>query len=206
MSNPKVSICIPFHDTPNTAFFLSRLLDSIDQQSFKDYEIVLTKQGSMPVNTNAAMGLAEGELIKIMYMDDYFAHPDALANMVKYFPKDGTWLATGCLHQRSGDGMYEDPHSPHIPEYTQDIETGNNRIGSPSVIMLRNEGKLLFDESLSFLLDCDLYKRYYSTYGHPRLLNTYDVIIGIHDGQVSNTMPLSEKNGEFKYMKEKYGN
>lgn len=204
MLKPKVSIAIPYHQTPRTAFFLSRLLNSVAQQTFTDYEIILTNQGSMPVNTNAAMSLAQGEIIKILYMDDYFAHPKALENIVKAFKKDIMWLATGCLHQRTDLVNYEDPHSAHFPEYSEDIETGNNTIGSPSVVSLRNEGKLLFDESLSYLLDCDLYKRYYQTYGDPVLLNDLNVVMGIHDGQVSNIMSEEEKLQEFKYMKEKY--
>lgn len=205
MSNPKISVVIPYHDTVNTAFFLGRLLNSLSEQTFTDYEIVLTKAGRMAENTNAAMKLAKGELIKIMYMDDYFAHPKALEVIVKSFPKDSMWLATGCLHQRIGENNYEDPHSPHLPEYTKDIAKGNNRIGSPSVITLRNKDVLYFDETLSFLLDCDLYKRYYETHGHPRLIDDLNVVIGIHNGQVSNTMSDKEKEEEFNYLANKYG-
>lgn len=206
MSNPKISICIPFHDTSNTAFFLSRLLNSIAQQTFTDYEIVLTKEGSMPVNTNVSMRQAKGEFIKILYMDDYLAHTKALETIVKNFPKDAMWLATGCLHQRSSGSDYEDPHSPHFPVYTHDIEKGNNKIGSPSVITLRNRDVLFFDENLSYMLDCDLYKRYYEKYGHPRLLEDLGVVIGIHEGQVSQTMSDKEKLQEVNYMESKYGN
>jgi hypothetical protein len=158
----------------------------------------------MAENTNAAMRKATGELIKIVYMDDYFAHPKALQKIVTAFTDDTVWLATGCLHQRVSDEYYEDPHSPHLPEYTHDIERGNNKIGSPSIITLRNEGKLYFDESLSFLLDCDLYKRYYQQFGKPKIINDLTMVIGIHDNQVSNTMPQEEKLQEFNYMHDKY--
>lgn len=200
MSNPKVSICIPYHTHLQVAFFLSRLLHSIDQQSFKDYEIILTKDGSMPVNSNAAIKKATGEIVKILYSDDYFAHPDALAKIVAAFDSDTTWLVTGCLHQRIG----ETPHSPHYPEYTQDIHRGNNRLGSPSVLAFRKEKGLLFDEKLSFLLDCDLYRRFYDLYGAPRILNDLNIIIGIGDHQVSNTMADAAKQAEFEYLERKY--
>lgn len=204
MQKPKVSICIPYHQMPMTAFFLSRLFASIHQQSFTDYEIILTHEGKMAENTNAAMKKAQGELIKILYMDDYFAHPLVLERIVEAFPKNGMWLATGCLHQESSADYYEDPHSPHYPSFPDNIETGNNQIGSPSVITLRNKGKLFFDENLSYLLDCDLYKRYHTKYGAPVLSNDLNIVIGIHAGQVSNVMPKDDKVKEFIYMKKKY--
>ncbi len=196
----KVSICIPIHDSPKTAFYLSRLLESVAEQTFEDYELIITKDGSMPVNTNAALNKAKGELLKIMYVDDYFAHPNALQNIVDNFKEEDVWLATGCLHAQDN----ETPHSPHIPEYTQDIHTGNNRLGSPSVITLRNTGHLEFDENLSWLLDCDLYRRYYATFGLPKLLNDLNVVIGLHPDQVSNVMPEQDKLKEFNYLQTKY--
>lgn len=198
---PKISICIPIHDSPKTAFFLSRLLKSVDEQTYTDYELVITKEGSMPVNTNAALSKAKGELLKILYVDDYFAHPQALQTIVDNFKDTDQWLATGCVHKSDTD---EIPHSPHYPEYTQDIHTGNNRLGSPSVITLRNQGHLKFDENLSFLLDCDLYKRYYAKFGPPKLTNDLNVVIGLHAAQVSNTMPSTQKLEEFNYMRQKY--
>lgn len=194
---------MPYHQTPYTAFFLSRLLDSVEKQTFTDYEIILTAEGKMAENTNAAMEKATGEIIKILYMDDYFAHRQSLQRIVDAFTPDTMWLATGCVHQHMDD--YETPHSPHEPEYTDDIETGNNKIGSPSVVSLRNSDLLYFDETLSFLLDCDLYKRYNEKFGPPVLINDLNVVIGIHDNQVSQTMSKAEKLQEFNYMKDKYG-
>lgn len=174
-------------------------------QSFTDYEIVITQEGTMPINTNAGIKKARGELIKIMYLDDYFAHPHALRNIVDNFGTEDKWLVTGCIHQRTSDrDFYEDPHSPHYPVYTQDIHRGNNRIGSPSVLTIRNEGHLLFDERLSWLLDCDLYKRYFDTYGPPNVLNDLNVVIGIHEGQTSVTMAKEEKLQEHHYLDKKY--
>lgn len=199
--NPTVSIVVPIHSgMKNGEFFLWRLTQSIMRQSFKDYEIVIVQQGKMAANTNAGIQKARGELIKILYLDDYFAHDDALKNIVEAFESETQWLATACLHQR-GD---EEPHSPHFPGYTQDIHRGNNRIGSPSVITIRNEGHLLFDENLSFFLDCDLYKRYYEKYGPPTLIEDLNVVIGLGDHQTSNIMQEEEKLKEYSYMMKKY--
>ena len=200
----KVSIVVPIHaGMKNGDFFLWRLTQSIMSQTFKDYEIVIVQEGKMAENTNAGIKKSNGELIKILYLDDYFAHDNALQVIVDNFTSNTQWLATGCLHQRHASGYFETPHSPHLPEYTKDIHGGNNRIGSPSVLTLRNGG-LLFDEYLSFLLDCDLYRRYYDTYGPPRIVNDLNVVIGIGPHQTSSTMLDGDKLKEFEYMEDKY--
>lgn len=202
---PKISIVVPIHSKmEHGAYFLWRLTQSLMEQTFKDYELVIVQEGKMAHNTNVGLKKARGELIKILYMDDYFAHEDALKLIVSAFNEKDMWLATGCLHQRYEPGNYEDPHAPHFPEYTPDIHMGNNRVGSPSVITLRNTGHLLFDEKLSFLLDCDLYRRYYDAYGPPKLMDDLNVVIGIGDHQTSHTMPSREKEEEFIYVMNKY--
>lgn len=189
----------------NGDYFLWRLIQSLMRQSFKDYELVIVQDGLMAGNSNSGMRKAKGELIKILYLDDYFAHENALQTISDNFTEDVQWLATGCLHQRSEPDYYEDPHSPHYPKYVHDIHRGNNQIGSPSVITIRNEGHLDFDERLSFLLDCDFYKRYYQKYGSPKLISDLNVVIGIGSHQTSSLMSDEEKKSEFYLINEKYG-
>lgn len=200
MKQPMISIVISIHDMPNGAFFLWRLIQSIVTQTYKDYEIVIVQEGLMAENTNAGILKAKGELIKILYLDDYFAHENALKDIVDVFLEDDIWLVTGCLHQ---SGM-ELPHSYHEPKYTDDIFTGNNCIGSPSVLTFRRGGTEYFDTKLSWLLDCDLYKRLHDKYGLPKILNSPNVIIGLHQGQTSNLMLSEEKQKELDYMIKKY--
>jgi hypothetical protein len=206
MHSPQISIVVPIHEAMvNGDYFLWRLVQSVVQQTYKNWELVITQEGSMPVNTNAGIRKAKGDLIKILYLDDYLAHANSLQMIVDAFKPEDMWLATGCLHQSSESrDFYEDAHSPHYPIYTDDIYTGNNRIGSPSVITIRNKDILQFDENLSFLLDCDLYKRYYDTYGEPRILNDLNVVIGIGEHQTSHTMPNEAKLKEFEYVMNKY--
>lgn len=197
-SNPKISIAIPIHNMENAAFFLRRLMASLEIQTYKNFEIVITKEpGTMAQNTNAAIKKSEGDLIKILYMDDYLAHPDSLKLMVENF-KEG-WLATGCLHddgQRIGN--------PHYPQYSEDIHTGNNTIGSPSVIMIENDQPLLFDEHMNWLLDCDYYKRLHERYGEPTLLFDYSVIIGVGSHQTTHKLSEEDKTGELHHLIAKY--
>lgn len=98
-----ISICIPaYKNIP----FLTRLLDSIAQQSFSNYEVIITDDTpddsvsdliktynahfpihyyhntpslGTPENWNEAIRKASGKWIKLMHNDDYFTGNDALA-------------------------------------------------------------------------------------------------------------------------------
>lgn len=155
----------------------------------------------MAENTNSGIRKATGELVKILYMDDYLAHSNALQEISDNFTEETQWLVTGCLHYQEG---WSQPQNYHAPNYNADIHTGVNTVGSPSVLTFRREGCLFFDERLSYLLDCELYKRLHDTYGPPTILNTPNVIIGIHPSQTSNIMPTQEKQEEYQYVMEKY--
>ena len=188
-NQPKISIVVPYHDMKNAEFFLKRNIDSIMSQTFKEYEIILTKEGKMAENTNAGIKKARGELIKILFMDDYFAHPNALQDIIEKF--GGRWMITG---------VDTNPE----PKWTDDIHLGNNKLGSPSALTMRVGYEMLFDEKLSWLLDCDLYKRLYEKYGPPKILTGVNVNIGIHGGQMTNLMSDDYKLSEHEYMNEKY--
>jgi glycosyltransferase involved in cell wall biosynthesis len=96
MRSPFISICIPAY---KKAECLKRLLDSIADQTFKDFEVVITDDSrgdavqlllndyanlfsiaykknvpplGSPENWNAAIRLARGEWIKMMHDDDWF--------------------------------------------------------------------------------------------------------------------------------------
>src|SRR3990167_1087086 len=102
--NPKVSLVLPIHDMKNGAFFLWRAVNSIMEQTFKDYEIIITKEGSMPVNTNIGIEKSRGELIKILYMDDYFTDKTALEEMVKNFTERDSWMIVGTNDNENPEG------------------------------------------------------------------------------------------------------
>ena len=194
---PKLSIAIPIHDMDHADSFLGRLMRSLEMQTFRDFEIVITKNGKMAENTNAAIKKCKGEIIKIMYMDDYFANPHSLENLVKNFK--GGWLAAGCVHD-AGDG---NPVNPHLPSY-DGIPSDANTIGSPSVVAFENKDPLLFDETMGWLLDVDYYQNLHKRYGNPTILNDLDIVIGTGEHQMTYKLSHEEKFYEQQYLINKH--
>lgn len=186
---PKLSIVIPIHDMDGGAKFLWRSINMLAEQTFQDFEIIITKQGKMAENTNAGIKKARGELLKILYLDDTLAHHNALKEIVEAFK--GQWLITGC-------------DTNEYPYYTDDIETGNNKLGSPSCLTIKNDNPLLFDENMSWLLDCDYYKRMYELYGEPVILDGVHVNMGVGVHQMTHILTPEDKMREGDYMNKKY--
>lgn len=215
-----LSIALPTHDMPDKQYFFKRCLDSLWSQTFQDFEIVVSDNSEdnliwqicdyygsiqyvrnpikgMAQNTNETIKRAKGKLIKILYMDDFLNHNESLQDIVDSFK--GQWLVTDCVHF---DGLKYFNH--HVPVWNDEIQTGKNTIGSPSVLTIKNENPMLFDESMQWLLDCDLYKRYYERYGLPVMIKDKNVVIGVGEHQMTNTMGEQRKIDEFNYMKQKY--
>lgn len=192
--NPKISIVIPFHfGMKSWQFFLTRCLESIEKQTFKDYEIILINHSTMPVTSNRVMESAKGEIVKVLYVDDWLESEDYLEKLYEAFDNETEWVITAATTNKE-------------PYWTDDIERGNNKLGSPSALAYRNYAvEEKFDENLSWLLDCDLYKRLEKEYGEPKILTDIEVGIGIGDHQMTNTLTNQEKQEEIDYLYKKYG-
>jgi hypothetical protein len=121
------------------------------------------------------------------------AHPNVLQEIVDAFDQhpDKHWLITGVNNNQ-------------YPYWTHDIETGNNKLGSPSALTVRKDSALLFDETMSWLLDCDYYKRMYNKFGLPIVLDGVHVQIGEGDHQMTHLLTNEQKQGEQEYLNKKY--
>lgn len=103
MNKPLISICIP---TYNQTKYLRKVLDSVFEQTFTDYEVIVSDDSTTndvkelideytsksnairyfhhspglgsPKNWNFAMQQAQGEFIKIMHHDDWFIKAESL--------------------------------------------------------------------------------------------------------------------------------
>ena len=196
-----ISIAIPYYPMQNAEYFMDRCIKSIESQKNVDYEIVITENpGGWSANHNEAIKKCKGDIIKFLHMDDYLYHANCLEMIEKKF-KPNSWLVTGCIHNRTSTG---DLFNIHNATWNNDIFTGNNTIGGPSVLTIENNNPILFDEDLTWLVDCDYYMKLYKRYGEPVILDTICVGIGIHDGQATNIISNERKAQEVKLMKQRY--
>ncbi len=209
-----ISVCIPTYEMGGHGHvFLKQSLDILCHQTYKDFDVVISdhsqdnfieeackeyegkltihyvrnmeKRGSSSANINNAIRNATGQLIKILFQDDFLYHDNALADIVSSFniEKDH-WLVTACIHSRDGKKFYR----PFYPRYTANIHLGHNTISSPSVLTIKNDKPLLFNEDLIWLMDVEYYKRCYNAFGEPTILNTITVVNRTGAHQVSNIL------------------
>lgn len=218
MKTPKISIVVPVYLMDNALEFTQRNLDSIRSQSFTDYEIIVSDDSeddmlkshfrnyktkwyknpgvhSMASNSNYGISKATGEIIKILYQDDYFYTNTSLEDIDRYLVGQASWLVSGCVHNIEGQLVNE-----HMPFYSE----SDNTIGSPSVLAFKKEVEERFDPQFHWTLDLDLYKRLYRNYGKPKILNKVNVVIGIHKGQKTNLLSDERKRLEHAMLKDKF--
>lgn len=222
-----ISVAIPTSSMVNGEKLFARCLNSLWDQTYQDFEIVVTDNSDddviealchyyktginyyrnpvkgMAQNTNEAIRRSKGDIIKILYMDDFLLDDEALETIVKKFK--GNWLVNGCLHV---DDLGITGNA-HIPCYNDKIYEGHNTIGSPSVLTIKNGNPLdgdplFFDENLTWLLDCDYYKRMYDLFGEPVIIKEPLTGMGLHSDQATHTMGNERKLLEYDYLTKKY--
>ena len=229
-TRPLLSVCLPAYEMGGKGReFLKHSLDILAKQTFKDFEVVLSDYSKddqlkdlcadykdslnisyfrntdprigMASNTNNAITHAKGKLIKILFQDDFLFDETSLQKTIDAFDLEkDTWLVTGCIHTEDGATLSR----PHYPQYAADIHLGNNRIGSPSVMTFKNEDPLLLDYNLTWLIDCDLYKRYFDKFGKPKLLKDITAVIRTGDHQITNTEATDAlRKKEYQYALKK---
>lgn len=226
-----ISVCIPTYEMRGYGYaFLKQSFDILAIQTFKDFDVVISDHsktdiiknlcaeyknkldihyyknaeniGNSSANINNAIKKAGGKLIKILFQDDFLYSNESLENIIKNFDLDKDhWLITACEHSHNGIHFYR----PFYPKYNNKIHLGKNTISSPSVLTIKNENPLFFDEKLVWLMDCDYYKQCYDAYGEPKILNKINVVNRTGSHQVSNTIATKlVKKREYQYVLKKY--
>tara|TARA_B100001093_G_C26711972_1_gene963831 strand:+ start:159 stop:860 length:702 start_codon:yes stop_codon:yes gene_type:complete len=191
--------------------FLEDLLRTIEIQTLKDFEVCISdhsenndvldvvktfedkfsiiysrnseKRGNGPANTNKAIDMCSGDIIKVMFQDDFFYDDESLEKINNEFnTTDKTWLVNGCNHtQNDGHSFYWEMY----PKWNDRLLEGVNTISSPSVVSFKREVVNRFDENLVYFMDCEFYYNMNNKYGPPIFLN--DVLISnrVGDHQIS---------------------
>ena len=201
------SIAIPAHDRgENGPKWMRELLDTLEQQTFQDFEVVVSDQskndklmnvcqeydfdftyikyeGSVPCeNINTAVDNCEGRIIKMMFSDDIFMRKDALERIkYEYDTCLCKWAFSGFANW-DGDQYFDEK----LPEWREKTLEGNNHLSSPTVVSFLNECKMEFDPNLKLLLDVDFYHRMRWKYGLPNIIPEVLVANRDHDDRISS--------------------
>jgi glycosyltransferase involved in cell wall biosynthesis len=227
----KFSICIPTYEMGGYGYvFLNELLTELKQQSFQDFEIVISDQsdddkilevctshssdleilyikypenkGKAACNINNAMKHARGEIIKILYQDDFFVDADALVKIVKQFDSGAKWVINGFTHSHDKKQFF----NTRIPFYGDHVLLGENTVGNPSnVSIINDEDKIYMDESILYVVDCEYYYRVKQKYGLPSIIQDILVCARHHPvSAVDKPEFYNLKNPEVKYCLNKH--
>lgn len=213
-SSPYISICIPTYEMKGLGVkYLEHSFEILKKQSFNNFEVIISDHskndaiknlcnkykdyinikyyrnkkniGSSSSNINNALKNASGKIIKILFQDDFLYNDKSLEEIVNNFNiKEDNWMVTACEHSYDGKTFFR----KFYPKYNKMIFLGKNTISSPSVLTIKNNTKIFFDEKLIWLMDCDYYKRCYDNFGQPKILNKINVVNRVGDHQVSNSL------------------
>lgn len=226
MSRPRLSICIPAYDMGGKgAEYLAESFDHLKNQSLADFEVVVSDQSDSDgvaqvcarygegltirrvdfrdgprqssANANNAMRHASGRILKILFQDDFLCSDTALEQIAAGFADPAQkWLLCGSGVCRDGKTV----ENPMVPQLNPSLRFGRNTVSSPSVLALRAEVGLHFDESLIWLMDVEFYDRCAQQLGAPVILPETLVANRLHEGQVSAVVTKSLRRAELRHV------
>ena len=225
----KISICIPTYEYYGEGVeFLTQLFESINKQTYRNFNVVISdhsitnvievlcneyrdkfeiiyiknndKLGNGPHNTNNAIKNSDGDIIKIMFQDDFFVNDNSLDKIVQSFNNDNCgWVVNGSTQTHDGVVCSGDM----IPHWNENILSGVNTISSPSVLSFKKDCDCLFDENLVMLMDCEMYYQLYIKYGLPVVINDVLICNRIHKNQISS-LYRNDVHKEMSYVNNKH--
>lgn len=226
----KVSICIPAY---NNVESMERLLRSIWEQDYTDYEVIITDDSDdesiyelvrdrsqvqyyknknrlgSTANWNEAMSRSNGEYIKIIHHDDWFSEKSSLGKLVKMLEEHPEADLAFCgTRQVEENKSYE----RHISKKDVDLIRMNyrnlylgNTIGAPSATIYRRSSGL-YDENLVWLVDMEFYMGILKK--APLFIYTDDplISIGVSKSQLTEECIKDQKINveEYGYIYKKY--
>ncbi len=211
---PFISICIPAYNRVN---YLERLLDSIGSQTFTDFEVVITDDSpgdqvrrfieqyqagfplhyfhngqplGTPENWNESIRRSQGQWIKIMHDDDWFASPDSLKRFYELcnMPGQAGFIFCGSETFEDGKIVFRQTIS-RFNEKLLEKDPRNlfylNFIGPPSVVVHRNNRQVWYDKRMKWLVDIDFYIRFLQCSPGFHFTREYLVNVGFNEQQVT---------------------
>lgn len=200
---PFLSIAIPAYGyNGRGAAYLEHNLSILENQSFKDFEVIISDhsidstikevynkwvdklnikyyindkgRGYISPNLNVSMKHCNGKWIKILFQDDYLYDNNSLSKTIDFILNNDNmkWFVTEFYHSNDGVNVYRH----YIPKWVDNIWTGNNTMGCPSVMTIKNEDLIYFNEEIDWLMDVEYYKRMFDKHGEPNIMNEVTVV------------------------------
>lgn len=232
MDNKFFSIVIPTYDfNGNGVKYLSQNIMTLLNQTFKDFEIVISDDSendkikqlcdiwskkldikyykndrknftSHSPNVNNALKNATGKWIKILFQDDFLFDNKSLENQFYFIQKNPniSWFFTRFYHTHDGKNLY----NLYTPKWNQNIWSGNNTLGGPSGLTLKNDQVPEFDNNLIWLMDCDFYQKMFLIHGEPSICDDVTVVNRTSNDQLTSTIPELIKIQEHEIVNKKY--
>ncbi|MDE3185662.1 MAG: glycosyltransferase family 2 protein [Bacteroidota bacterium] len=214
-NSPFISICIPAYKHVE---YLQRLLDSLLTQTYRDYEIVITDDSpddsvaeliekyqskkeiryyknaqplGTPENWNEAIRKANGEWIKIMHNDDWFAsdnalqvfyqniqqHPSAVFFFSAFQNVEADTGKKQMVKLSYTDKKFFESNPYHLLKKVY--------VGNPSCTIVRKDLDIWYDKRYKFIVDFDYYIRVIQQTKMPVYIDEVLLNIGFHSGQVT---------------------
>ena len=214
-----ISIVIPAF---KNAAYLTRLLQSVAEQSFTDYEVIVTDDspdrevedlckvfsGKIPMlhyyrnavrkgmggNWNEALQKASGEWIKIMHDDDWFSGPGSLKKFAKMATSDIDFVFSAYRNYYEKSNSFKVFRNRNLAYIQKEpmLLFANNSIGAPSCVMVRKTMQTRYDEDLRWRIDIDYYIRLMMETGRVGYIDEPLVNIGIGKNQVTSEVKLNK--------------
>lgn len=211
--NPFISICVPAYKRLN---YLKRLLNSVAAQSFKDFEVIVTDDSptdevenllkeysgqfvvhyfrntsslGTPANWNFGISKAQGEWIKIMHDDDWFADENSLKLFAEETTKGKLFIFSRYTNIFETGGTAQPPFPFSWRKRIVDNPVtllARNVIGPPSVTLIHHSIKDQYDTSMKWRVDIDFYIRILRTQKSYAVIDKPLVNVGVSASQVTN--------------------
>jgi glycosyltransferase involved in cell wall biosynthesis len=213
--SPHISICIPAYKRTG---YLERLLGSIAMQTYKDYEVVITddspddsvkeiigKYSSIvslryfknpmalgtPENWNEGIRRANGQWIKLMHDDDWFADEHALRHFHEATARHPRcpFFFSAFRNITEGTGNVQDVRCNAFDRFMLWLSPlhlfKKVYIGNPSCTLVRRDQGLFYDNRFKWVVDFEYYIRCLKHAKDYQYIDKYLLNIGFHEGQVT---------------------
>jgi glycosyltransferase involved in cell wall biosynthesis len=229
---PRISIVVPVYEMRGRGVeFLNVLLRSVHQQTFNDYDIVISDNsvdddivryldslpaffrkrlhytrnyGAKTISSNLNNGLhhASGELIKVILQDDAFLRVDALQRIAEAYGQNPA--AQWCLEACVHTNDFHTFWGLMVPSFNDFLIIGVNTISSPSVVSFKRNLKSRFDVNLNLLVDVEFYSRQRMDHGEPIIVSSPLIGNRVWSGQTQRSISSDTHLAELIYIAAKY--